>query len=87
MLSPMRLGGASAMTAAVLWTICALLVTAAPGPMMTVTGHMLHAELSGMRFHLTPGGFFIGLIAWCVSAWAAGALLAVSSGMLRVTSR
>ena len=68
-LRPIRLANAAAIAAAALWTVCTALVVLAPGPARWVTGQMLHADLSGMDWSLTFGGFVAGLVAWSVLAW------------------
>ena len=75
-LDPNRLAVAGLSMAALSWSICALLVAAAPDFMLRVTEGMLHADLAGMTWHLTWGSFFIGLVAWSVLAGVAGALVA-----------
>ena len=63
----------AAVTAAVLWTVCASLVVLAPGPAMWVTGQMLHADLPAVDWNLTFGSFFVVLVAWTLFAWVLGA--------------
>lgn len=74
-LRPIRLANASAIAAAVLWTVCAALVVLAPGPAMWVTGQMLHADLSAMDWSLTFGSYFVGLVGWIVLAWVVAAAI------------
>ena len=63
-------------TAIVLWIICSALVALLAGPMMSMTGHMLHANMEGLSWTLTLVGFFVGLISWTVWAALAGWLVA-----------
>jgi hypothetical protein len=36
--------------------------------MMTLTGHMVHANLDAMSWSMTTTGFFVGLFAWSLMA-------------------
>lgn len=61
-----RLGMATAVVFAIIWVICSVLVIAIPGPMMQISGNMLHADLRGYGWTMHWGGFFSGLILWSV---------------------
>ena len=61
---------------ALLWFFCSTLVAILPSPMMSITGHMLHADMQELGWSLTWTGFFVGLISWTISAAAAGWLIA-----------
>ena len=76
-LDAMKLGCAAAATFAVLWILCSTMVMFMPGAMMTMSGHMVHADLSSMEWHLDAAGFAIGLCAWTIVAGVTGWLLAV----------
>jgi hypothetical protein len=64
-------GGATA----ILWTLCSLFVALVPGAMMSMTGHMLHTDVSGFAWIMTGTGFLVGLICWTAWAMAAGWLI------------
>lgn len=64
-------GGATA----IFWIFCSAFVVFMPGQMMTMTGHMLHADPSGFAWTMTYAGFVIGLVSWTVWAMAAGWLV------------
>jgi hypothetical protein len=68
-----RLALACAMATAILWFICSASVVMMPALSLEVTGHLVHADLSGTSWSLTWGGFLIGLVTWtltaAVSAW------------------
>ena len=76
-LNPRALAIASAVTVAIIWTVCSLFVLALPSMMSGMTGHMLHAHPHTFTWILTLTGYLVGLVAWC--AWAAlmGLLIAV----------
>jgi hypothetical protein len=61
-----KLGIATAIVFAIIWVICSALVVLMPGAMMQMSGHMLHADLSGLGWSMHWGGFFFGLILWSV---------------------
>lgn len=65
---------AAGLAFAVLWVICSALVAILPGPMMAITGHMMHGDFTAMGWTLTWTGFFFGLVGWAVvagiTAWA-----------------
>ncbi|MEO8586988.1 MAG: DUF5676 family membrane protein [Acidobacteriota bacterium] len=73
-----RFALAAALVTAITFTICAALVWLSPDPMMIVTGSMVHANLTGMRWTLTPGNYLTGLLAWTIVsgliAWFWGGL-------------
>ena len=64
-------GGATA----ILWVLCSAFVAITPGPMMSMTGHMLHADSSGFAWSMTGAGFLVGLICWTSWAMVAGWLV------------
>lgn len=68
----LALGG----TTAILWTACSALVVLFGGGMMSMTGHMVHLDMSSFTWTMTFAGFFFGLFAWTVCAAIAGWLIA-----------
>lgn len=75
-LDPKRLGLAVAVATAILWLLCSAAVSIVPGPAMTITGHMVHGDLSDFAWSLSWGGVLIGLVAWTISAAVAAWLVA-----------
>ncbi len=63
-----RLALAVAMITAVSWVVCVGFVALAPKPAMTMTGYMLHADLSTFSWSLDWRGVVIGLLSWTVIA-------------------
>lgn len=59
---------ASAISTAIVWIICSLLVWTLPRAMMDMTGSMVHMEMNRGGWMLSPLGVFWGLIAWSLSA-------------------
>ncbi len=83
-LDAVRIGFATAIVFAVVWVICSVLVVLAPGVMMEMGGHMLHADLGSLNWTLRWTGFFVGLAAWTVLSWViAWAIAAVYNALLR----
>ena len=80
-----KLGLATAIIFALIWVICSVLVVSIPGAMMQVSGHMLHADLSGFGWSMHWGGFFFGLVLWSVLVglivWAVAGLYNRLTGM------
>jgi hypothetical protein len=64
-------------TTAILWVICSALVALLPGVSLTMSGHMLHMDVSTYTWTLTLGGFLFGLIIWTICAAVAGWLIAL----------
>ena len=64
--------------AALLWVFCSLLVALSPGPMTSMTGHMIHMDLTHTSLAMSLTGFFVGLISWVVLAatfaWLLGSI-------------
>jgi xanthine/uracil/vitamin C permease (AzgA family) len=57
---------ATAVVFAFLWIICSALVALIPGPMLTMTGYMVHSELETFSWSLTGAGFAGGLVLWAL---------------------
>jgi uncharacterized protein DUF5676 len=70
------LGKSFAVVSALIWVICSLLVMVVPGPMMSMSGDMMHMDFTGMAWTMNLVGFFIGLVIWTalafVTGWAIG---------------
>lgn len=67
---------AGAITAAIVWIICSLFVWAIPGPMMSMTGNLVHMDMAKVGWELSPLGVFWGLIVWSLFAGVFAWLLA-----------
>ena len=76
-INPVPFALASAVTAAVLWIVCSLAVYVLPGQMMSMSGEMVHANLSGMHWNLTLGGVLLGLVGWALMAGIFGWIMAL----------
>ncbi len=74
--NPTALAFSLAITTAILWTICSLIVAIVPGFAMDMTGHMMHSDLGAITWTMTITGFVIGLAIWSVSALVTGWLIA-----------
>lgn len=77
MINTSKLAIASALCAGLLWVICSVLVVLFPNYMLQMTTHMIHVDITQMRWTLTWPGFLLGLFSWVIFAGVAGALLAV----------
>ena len=66
----------TALSFSLVWIICALLVWLLPGPMMSMSGAMLHMELSTMAWELSLSGVISGLFGWALLSGGIGWLLA-----------
>ncbi len=73
---------ASAITAAVVWVVCSLLVWTMPGAMMNTTGNMVHMEMGKSGFMLSPLGVIWGLVAWSLFAGIFAWILATIYNLL-----
>ncbi|MBT5047029.1 MAG: hypothetical protein HOM58_00880 [Rhodospirillaceae bacterium] len=77
-LDALKLGLATAMILAIIWLICSAFVVFIPAAMMQVSGHMLHADLTGQAWSMHWTGFLSGLIFWSVLGgllvWAVAAV-------------
>jgi hypothetical protein len=78
----LNLALASAVTAAALWTACSLMVWLMPGAIMSITRSMVHLEVGGSGWTLSPVGFVWGLIAWSFFAGIFAWLLATIYNLL-----
>jgi 2TM family of unknown function (DUF5676) len=71
-----RLFVAVALSVALVWLVCALLVGVAPGGMRTMSGHMMHNGSYAMGWSMNPAGILVGLFVWSLSAGALAWLVA-----------
>ena len=85
-INSLSFGIASAATAAVFWLLCSAIVAVMPGPMMNMSGHMVHANLDGMMWTLTFSGVIVGLLVWSLFAGLFGWVLAVIYNLLNKQS-
>ena len=76
-LNPYNFAIAAAGAFAIIWILCSTAVYLLPGAMMTMTGHMMHSDLSTMGWTLTGSGFIVGLVAWVFCAWLTALLIAI----------
>lgn len=73
---------ASAVSAAVVWIICSLLVWMMPGAMMSVTTNLFHMEMGKSGFVISPMGVFWGLVGWSLFAGIFAYILATAYNLL-----
>jgi hypothetical protein len=81
-INPLYFGLSSAITSAILWILCSLIVFLMPNPMMNMSGHMVHANLNNMNWTFTFTGVLTGLIAWSLFAGIFGWILAFTYDLL-----
>lgn len=82
-INQLKFGLAAAITAAVTWIICSILVGILPGAMMnTAVGSMVHVEMNRGAWVITPQGVIFGLVAWSLFAGIFGWLLATIYNLL-----
>ncbi len=72
----------AAITAAILWIICAVLVALSPAFMNSMTAGMMHGDTAHIGLILDWPGFLVGLIAWVVWSGVAGWLVAITYNQL-----
>jgi hypothetical protein len=61
---------------AIFWVICSFLVWSLPGPMMNMTGNMVHMDMGRDGWMLSSYGLVTGLVVWSLLAGIFGWLLA-----------
>lgn len=81
-INALNFGLASAITAAIVWIICSLMVWMMPGAMMTTTGNMVHMDMSKFGWILSPMGVIWGLVVWSLFAGIFAWLLATIYNLL-----
>jgi hypothetical protein len=62
------LGLAVGIGSAVFWTICSILVVAAPEPSLALTRGLFHVASGGPTLGITWGGYLVGLCVWSVGS-------------------
>jgi membrane associated rhomboid family serine protease len=70
-------GLAAAVTVAILWILCSLIVVTMPNMSMNMSGYMMHTDFGGMQWDMHLTGFLSGLVIWTVTAYASCGLLAI----------
>ncbi len=72
------LGFSVAITAAIAWTICSIVVAIAPEQTLAVTRDLFHVLSGNVQWGVTWGGYMMGLCGWSVGAgifaWICGVL-------------
>lgn len=81
-INPLNFALASAITTAVVWIICSLLVWTMPGAMMNTTGYLVHMDMSKFGWMLSPIGVLWGLVVWSLFAGIFAWLLATIYNLL-----
>ena len=81
-LHALKFGFACAISAALLWILCSVLVMIMPSIMLSISGDMLHMQLQEMGWHITMIGIVKGLVAWSVSAGITGWFLSIIYNLL-----
>lgn len=81
-LHPFKLALAAAITAALLFVACWLLVAAFPEAATTATEHMLHVSMENIPWDMSPAGLVLGAISWSAGTCAAIWLTAVTYNRL-----
>lgn len=66
----------AAITFALLWVLCSLVVIALPHQSMGIMESMVHSDMGDLQWHMQVGGFVVGLFAWSLSAGITGWLIA-----------
>ena len=60
-------GLSAAATTAIVYSICALVVSLSPGGAASVLSYVLHLDLSTMARPLSWGSYFVGVIAFSIT--------------------
>lgn len=75
-LSTLPFACAWAVSALVLWLVCAVLAWSAPGQMFAMGNMMMHTDMAANHWQLTALGVLLGGIAWAFLAFVWGGLVA-----------
>ena len=81
-INPLNFAPAGAITAAVVWIICSLLVWMMPGAMMNLTTNLFHMEMGKSGFVLSPLEVLWGLVGWSLFAGIFAWILATIYNLL-----
>jgi hypothetical protein len=73
---------ASALTTAIVWIICSLLVWTMPGGMMNATTNMVHMDMARTGWTISFTGVVWGLFVWSILAGIFAWLLATIYNLL-----
>lgn len=75
-LNASRLGVATTISVLIFWVVCSVLVLSMGSMMMTMTGAMVHGDMSGMGWSLSLVGVVVGGLIWSVGAGITAWLIA-----------
>ncbi len=62
----------SAITFALLWVLCSIIVIALPHQSMSLMGSMMHADMSDLQWNTHFPGLLAGLVAWSFAGGVTG---------------
>lgn len=71
-----KFAGSAAITFALLWVLCSIVVIALPYQSMGIMGSMVHSDMGGLQWNMHIGGLVVGLVAWSLSAGVTAWLIA-----------
>lgn len=71
-----KLALSSAITFALLWVLCSIVVIALPHQSMGIMGSMVHSDMGGLQWNMQIGSLVVGLVAWSLSAGVTAWLIA-----------
>ena len=81
-INALKFGLAGAITAAVVWIICSLLIWMMPGAMMNMTTNLFHMEMGKSGFVLSAVGVLWALVGWSLFGGIFAWLLATIYNLL-----
>lgn len=66
----------SAITFALLWVVCSIIVIALPHQSMSIMGSMVHSDMGVLQWNMQVSGLLVGLVAWSLAAGVTAWLIA-----------
>ncbi|MFL0802738.1 MAG: hypothetical protein K6L81_03410 [Agarilytica sp.] len=66
---PIKFASAAALSTALIWLLCSVLVLIAPGAINYISGAMMHLEMSHWVWDLSVSKLVVGMLAWALMTW------------------
>lgn len=68
-INSVKLATVTAVYVAAVWVLCSVAIVVAPNALRTISGAMVHLDLSQWSWDMGLDTFVVGLLAWTLFSW------------------
>ncbi|GAB1259681.1 DUF5676 family membrane protein [Teredinibacter haidensis] len=68
-INSVKLATVTAVYVAAVWVLCSVAIVVAPNALRTISGAMVHLDLSQWSWDMALDTFVVGLLAWTLFSW------------------